>query len=247
MNDHRWGFEEGDEWDEVPRGREQPPSGPVEELTGSDQDSAVTVVVGPDAAVLQVRADPDWRRSVDPRALRHSVLAAANNATMRALAAQVDAQTEAQVEAQVEARPAVTAQPPAPPAMPADETPLTSHDIRRLLDAVTMELDAVTGPLAAVADRRITATSGGRHVSAAALRGQVVDVTVDANWAASARPETIESELLDVLGRLRRDGDTGELAARLHGSSAIAELNALAADPQALLRRIGLLPRNEES
>ena len=230
MSEHTWGFEEGDEWDEVPREREQPPSATVEELTGSDPDGAVTVVVGPDAAVLEVRVDPDWRRSVDPRALNHSVLAAANNATMRALAAQV------------EAAPVVS---PQPPMAPAAEAPLTSGDIRRLLDAVAMELNVVTERLAGVADRRLTATSGGRHVSAAALRGQVVDVTVDANWAASARPREIEAELLDVLGRLRRDSDTGELAAQLRGGSAVAELNALASDPPVLLRRIGLLPRNE--
>lgn len=232
MSEHTWGFEEGDEWDEVPRSREQPPGTTAEELTGSDPDGAVTVVVGPDAAVLEVRVDPNWRHAVDPRALHHSVLAAANNATMRALAAQV------------EAGPVVS---PQPRVVPAAETPLTSGDIRRLLDAVAMELSVVTEQLAGVADRRITATSGGRHVSAAALRGQVVDVGVDANWAASARPREIEAELFDVLGTLRRDGDTGELAARLQGGSAVAELNALASDPQALLRRIGLLPRNELS
>jgi hypothetical protein len=173
--------------------------------------------------------DPDWRRFVDPRALRHSVLTAANNATMRALAWRVEAG-------------------PSPVTGPATDVDisLARSDIRRLLDTVTMELSGIARELPAVADRRVAATSAGRHVSAESLRGQVVDVTVDANWAASARPGEIESELLDVLSMLRRETDQDGIAGRLR-SSAITELNALTSDPQLLLRRIGLLPESEES
>ena len=239
MNDLRWGFEEGDEWDEVVPARERQAAtdttGTTEELFGQDPDGAVTVVVGPDAAVLEVRVDPDWRRSVDPRAFGPCVVAAANNATMQALAWQVE-----------NAPVAPPVAPPVPSPAAVDETPLTRNDIRRLLDAVTADVDRVAGQVTALAQRRVSVTSAGRRLTATAQRGQVVDVTADANWAASARPGEIESEVFDVLARLRRDSDPGQLTGALQ-TSAIAELNALASDPQTLLRRIGLLPRSEES
>ena len=232
MNDQRWGFEEGDEWDEVAPTPEATASEVVDELYGQDPDGAVTVVVAPDAAVQEVRVDPDWRRSVDPRALNQSVMVAANNATMRALAWQVEASQAGQpVE-------------PAAVARVQEETPLTKADVRRLLAAVSVELEQVSARLPAL-DRPVAVTSSGRHVTATSLRGQVVDVTVTANWAASARAAEIEAELFDVLARLRRES-TPEPFTAAQGS-AIAELNALASDPQALLRRIGLLQRSEES
>jgi len=230
MRDQRWGFEDGDDWDEVPPAGGQPVGDAAEELIGRDPDGVVSVVVGTDAAVRGVRLDPGWRQHVDPRALHRSVLAAANNATMGALAWQVAAGPPT---------------PATPPAAPADETPLTRTDVRRLLDAVAGEVDLVTSRLAAVSERSAPVASAGRHVSAVSRRGQVVEVCVDANWASSARHTEIESELLDVLTRLRRDGNPGGLAEALHGS-AITELNALASDPQLLLRRLGLLPGSEE-
>lgn len=233
MNDQRWGFEEGDEWDEVAPTPEPTASEVVDELLGQDPDGAVTVVVAPDAAVLEVRVDPDWRRSVDPRALNQSVMVAANNATMRALAWQVKTS-----EAGQPVEPAAVAR------EQAEETPLTKADVRRLLDAVAGELEHVSAQLPAL-DRPVAVTSSGRHVTATSLRGQVVEVTVAANWAASARAAEIEAELFDVLARLRRESTPERFTAPQ--GSAIAELNALASDPQALLRRIGLLHRSEES
>lgn len=255
MSDQRWGFEEAEDWED--ERHPAPNRGALgngvgnglgddlgddlgDTVAGRDPDGAVTVVVGPDAEVLSVVLSADWRSVVDPRALHHSVRAAANNATMLALARQFEAEPARQAPS-----PATPSQSvPSPAAMSprsADETPITREDALRLLDAVSADLDSFTRQLSAVADQRMTAESAGRHVRGSALRGQVVEVAVDANWASSARAPEIEAELLDVLRRLHRMSTPTELAGGPQGS-AIAELNALLSDPQALLRRVGLLP-----
>jgi hypothetical protein len=237
MNDHRWGFEEADDWEDLapspPRSANGSANGSADDsaeaLTGQDPDGVVTVAVGPDAGVLSVTLAENWRGLVDPRALHHSVRAAANNATMQALASRVQAEPPPQAPQSVA------------PAGPAGNAPITREDALRLMAAVDAELADFSRQLSAVADQRVTAESAGRHVSGSALRGQVVDVSIDANWAASARAAEIETELVDVLRRLHRMSTPTELAGGPQGQ-AITELNALLSDPQALLRRVGLLP-----
>lgn len=229
MSDRRWGFEDLDDWEyaELDGGRstgQQPAerAEPAETVAGQDPDEILSVHVTLEGDVASVSLITGWRQSVDPRGLGRSVLAAANAATANAMVAQIGR---------------IEVPPPAPVAQDADRTPLTRQDVGRLLDAVTADLDHFTRQVAEVADRRVSAESGGRHVSGAAHRGQVLEVTVDPTWAARSRTSEIELEVLDVLRQLRRGSTPGELAQGPQ-SSAIAELNALAADPAALADRL---------
>lgn len=91
MDDNRWGFEEAEDWE-----YNQPPTQAEEtvpdsdRLTGQDPDGVVTVTVSPAAEILSVALDRNWTRAVDPHGLHSSVLAAANAATITALARQVE-------------------------------------------------------------------------------------------------------------------------------------------------------------
>lgn len=237
MNDRRWGFDGLDdgEYEEITRrrpARERRPAGePVDAaatVSGQDADGVVTVHVTPDGEVVSVQVAADWKKSVDPRALGSSVLAAANNATLQALATQLDRAAQ---------------QPPAPQqAQPApDGPPLSREDVDRLLDAVTADLERFLRQTSEITDYPVSAQSAGRHVSGTAHRGQVLQVSVDAGWAARSQASEIASELVDLLGQLRRKSTPGDLTAGPQ-SSAIAELTELTRDPATMLRRIGLIP-----
>lgn len=228
MDDRRWGFEDLDDQEyEAISGRrpDSRPTAPEQTLSGQDADRVVTVHVTPEGEVEAVHLAAGWEQAVDTRALGAGVLTAANAATAAAMVAQVH---------RIGEQP-----PPAPAARDADRTPLTRQHVNRLLDAVTADLERFTRRVAEVADRRVSAESAGRHVSGTAQRGQVLEVSVDPGWAARCRTSEIESELADVLRRLRQAAGPGELAGGPQ-SPAIAELHALAAGPATLLDRLRL-------
>ncbi|MCE6999839.1 hypothetical protein LZG04_34250 [Saccharothrix sp. S26] len=167
-----------------------------------------------------------WRRSVDPRALGSAVTQAANAATVRALAKQVE-------------RPAEPV--PAPPPPPPSTERITPEQALRLMDAVTADLARHTQRMTEVADRPTTTESRGGHVRGTAHRGQVLDLEADPAWTHTARVTEMQQEFLEVLRALRAQGVPADLA-RGPQSPAITELTALVSDPTALLRRVGLLP-----
>ncbi|MER6993218.1 hypothetical protein ABT337_28850 [Saccharopolyspora hirsuta] len=195
----------------------------------SPEGPAVTVHVTDAGAVTSVVLAADWERSVDPRELGAAVLSAFTNATVQVLANQAEhaEQTPSVVRAGT-------------PADLPDSSPLSKEDVLRLVDAASADLQQFTEQLSARADRTVSVDSSGGHVRGSARSGQVLDVRVDANWAASARNSEIELELTEVLKQLGDQSSPGELA---HGprSRAIDELHSLASDPQLFLRRIGLV------
>lgn len=227
MVDRRWGFEDLDDW-EYQDLTGQPPGAPAEEaqtVSGQDADRVVTVTATLTGEIVSVRLDTGWKRAVDPRVLGDAVLAAGNAATLAAMQTQLG-----QIQ-----------QPPAPAARQTDTTPLTRQGVGRLLDAVTADLAEFAQRAAAIIDRPVSVESAGGHVSGTAARGRVLQVAVDPGWAARSRASEIESELVDVLGQLRRRSTLGDLAQGPR-SAAITELTALASDPATLLSRIGLGP-----
>jgi len=225
-DDRRWGFDEDSKWQFDPEVAQRRGGVPVETLAGQDPDCVVTVVVAPDGAVLAVQVAEDWRRLVDPRALHASVLAAMNTATIQALARQVELAAPISTTPHGDGR--VT-----------DQTPVSRTDVERLLDAVMADLGEFAGRLSAVVDHPVSVESAGGHVSGTAQRGQVLQMSIDANWAATARSSEIESELLEVLRQLQSRSTPADLASGPQ-SPAISELNALLADPHSFLRRLGL-------
>ncbi|WP_410579584.1 hypothetical protein [Amycolatopsis sp. lyj-108] len=233
MDDERWAFEEElEQDDDPPRSSTAEPVPEADRIAGRDQDGVVTVVVSPDADVFAVALSPEWKRSVDPRGLHSAVAAAANAATIAALARQVD---------DVARNPPAMPTFGATPASIADESPLGTQDMLRLVEAATAELAQFTQRAAEVVDRRITVESGGGHVRGSVTNGQIVDVEIDQSWVAQVRTGEIESELLDVLRRLRGASAPPGLADGPQGP-AIAEIMGLLFDPHRMARRVGLEP-----
>ncbi|MDQ2588681.1 hypothetical protein [Saccharothrix yanglingensis] len=223
----KFGFEEDDGEDHRPARRPALAPDITAVLSGSDVDNAVTVTVDESAAVLSVALSARWQASVDPRALGPAVVAAANAATARALAEQVEL---------VARRPVTTA-----PAPTGTGPRITPEYVLGLMAAVSADLERFTRRLAEAADRPVTVESRGGHVRGAARRGQVLELAIDPGWARVARPTEVEREILEVLRALRDRGSPADLAAGPR-SPAITELTALAGDPDTLLRRVGLLP-----
>ena len=170
----------------------------------------------------QVRLAPDWRDRIDPRSLHTEVVTAANQAAAEAALRNTGPARE--------------------PVRPDPATnPITTADALRLLDSVQAELDAFARQVAAFDNRPEWVDSDGGHVSGSSAHGAVREFEIDAKWARSAPNAEIEAELTDVLTQLRQKDDPRELI-RGPQTPAVAELRALTADPQALLRRVGLLP-----
>ncbi|MEU7784356.1 hypothetical protein [Amycolatopsis sp. NPDC049159] len=223
-DDEEWAFEaEIDLWDdgEAPATSREDDPEPADP-TGRDPDSAVTVTVSAEGAVRQVRLASGWKSKVDPRGLHSSVLTAANAATLDALVRQTRNAQE---------------NPPSSRRGDADETPLTVQDILRLGDAVMAEVDELSARLA-LADRQVTTTSSGGHVTGTAQSGHYLSLDIDPTWASMARNAEIEAELAEVLRSLHRDSvpdGTGPEVGR-----ATAELLGLVHDPARLIRRIQL-------
>jgi hypothetical protein len=80
-------------------------------------------------------------------------------------------------------------QPPSPlPASPSkDDSPLTTDDVLQLVDAVTADLERFTQQMALVVEQVVTVESSGGHVTGSGKGGQILSITVDPHWAASAR------------------------------------------------------------
>ena len=207
--------EEVDLFDDDPR--DEPSRVDPDGLTGTDPDRVVRVIVSDDADVLAVRLTDGWERTVDPRSLHTAVLAATDHAL--ALAAAVE-------------------RPSAPRPQPSGETgELSTEDTIRLVDAVFADLDAFVREAAAAIDHPVEAESRGGHVRGRAQTGRVLDLAIDADWAANRRAAEVEGEIFEVLRDLRKRS----VPARTKPESrAISELAALASDPQTLFKRVGL-------
>jgi DNA-binding protein YbaB len=223
----RFGFEEGDEEDRRPRSAPKEPEAPQDTLVGRDADGVVTVAVNDGAEFQSVTIATQWRQSVDPRVLGSAVTQAANAASMAALVQQIE-------------RPAEPAPRQVAPPPQSDER-ITPEQALRLMDAVSADLARFTQRMSEVVDRPLTVESRGGHVRGTTHRGQVLNLEVDPAWTHSARVSEMQQEFLEVLRNLRAQSVPADLAQGPH-SPAIAELTALVSDPNALLRRVGLLP-----
>ncbi|WP_424185829.1 hypothetical protein ACOBQX_28795 [Actinokineospora sp. G85] len=218
VNGRRWGFEEGE--DEA--FAESAPQALSEGVAqGQDPGGTVTVDVGGDGGVLGVSLARGWREQVGPHGLGAAVQAAVNSGVTEAMRLRA---TAGAVAAGVAA---------------AETKPLSIAEGRRLAEAVFADVERFSRQLGAVAGRTATLTSAGGHVSGSARRGVVVELSVDARWAGQVRESEVEGELREVLARLVAAASVGDLAAGPR-SAAIDELTALTADPQLLLRRLGL-------
>jgi hypothetical protein len=236
--DGGWGFGEGDDPDErdarfsVFEPDDLPGTGTGDdELTGRDADGVVTVAVDDAAEVVSIRLADTWQDDDVRRVLGAKVVEAVIAATAVAVAeraARLDEQS---------GQPASPWTPPAVPGRPDDDRPITREDALRLLHRVSADLAEFRQRWSAVADRMVSVTSRGGHVTVSGRQRQIGDVSIDQDWLYRARASEVETELCEALRAFAAESSTGGLS-RGPDSGAISELLALVADPAATIRRI---------
>jgi hypothetical protein len=211
--------------------------GPV---SGSDAAGVVTVEVSPRGAVLGVRLDERWRARLADGDLGKAVVEALGSTQQAAATAWANG-----------SRPAAAADSSAPP--PADvpgralrsrpEGAGFARELLSLLMQVETTLSSLPELAAEAATREVLVRGDSMAVTAVARQGVLVRVECDQHWLDAARTGQVERELTSVLTRaLPGIGD--QVIAELRGTGRIGELLDLAADPVALMGRLGVVVAN---
>ncbi|GAA3365815.1 YbaB/EbfC family nucleoid-associated protein [Saccharopolyspora gregorii] len=227
--DQRWQLNEEDLGPEEVRNSERPEA-TDDLLRGQDPEGVVTVRVTDTGEFRSVELASGWKRTTDPRSLSVHVVAAANDATMRAATAQAEL---------VQSAPPTTRAEPVE-GIAASDDPITAADAMQLINAVSTDLEAFNQRMTDAIGTTVSGQSSGGHVRGTSKQGQILDLVIDATWCSAARNTEIEGELADVL-RVLRDRTAPRDVANGPQSPAISQLFALASDPQRFLRRLGFV------
>lgn len=221
---------------------------------GDDETQLVHTEVNATGRVVDVRLEKDWDKTIDPRRLGAAVIEAVNAATASRVSAWADRVAEAADESQPRPEP-VPAPTPAP--MTINPSGVMIDDLLYLLHRVGQE-SPVLSPQPerarrrdyddddepAPVHRRLTkGRSEGGHVVVALDGTTVAEVQVetDTMWVGGANHLEVASELRDAFEAAYRRVD--DEAPKPRGTSAVAELRALTADPQEFVARLFGLDR----
>lgn len=210
-------------------------------FTGHDETELVTVSVNADGQVTDVELDRDWDRTIDPRKLGAAVVEAVNAATVNRVTAWADRVAEAGSE------PASPVPALAPKPVTINPSTAAIEDLLYLLHRVGQE----TNP--AERGRRrdpepvrpapVKGRSDGGHVVVVLNGKTVAEVRVETNtmWIGGANHLEVASELRGAFEAAYRRA--AEEAPARRADSAVAELQALTADPQEFVARLFGLDR----
>ena len=220
-------------------------------FAGQDESAQVHVEVDANGRVTDVTLERDWDKTVDPRGLGAAVIEAVNAATTTRIGAWADRVAEAADE-------------PAPETPVREPEPVTINPSGQMIENLLYLLHRVgqeTKPPAerprrrAVADdeyddepapvrKRLTkGTSDGGHV-VVALDGKTVaqvQIETETIWVGNANHLEVAGELLSAFEAAYRRAD--EEAPVQRSDSAVAELQALTADPQEFVAKLFGLDR----
>jgi DNA-binding protein YbaB len=212
----------------------------------SDEHRTVEIRLDPDGALEWVRVHESWRRHHDAASLGGAVLEAYTSAAGE----RARLWSEASID---EDRPPTRARPAARTLAVSDEVtealrvrgssvdPSVLAALGEMLDDLDRGFDQA---MADVEDRLIAPTAGhstSGHVTARVVGdGQLVAVEMDERWLDSAHSFNIGRETTEAVADARRR--IAERSAAAMRDSGLGRLQALTADPQALLRHLGLDP-----
>jgi DNA-binding protein YbaB len=210
-------------------------------FTGHDATELVTVAVDADGRVTDVELDREWDRTIDPRTLGAAVVEAVNAATVHRVTEWADRVAEAGEE-------------PAEPEPPRTHRPVTINpstaaveDLLYLLHRVGQETNPTDrgrrrDPVPA-RPPVVKGRSEGGHVVVVLDGRTVTEVRVETNsmWLGGANHLEVASELRGAFEAAYRRA--AEEAPARRTDSAVAELQALTADPQEFVARLFGLDR----
>jgi len=206
-------------------------AGPDQDATfeGRDESEAITAVVNMDGVVTDFSLEREWHATVDHRRLGAAVMEAVNAAGLARLTGWAGQVAEAE-----ENEPAAT---PAPPPAP---TPIDINPSGAMIDHLLYllhrvgkeaEADAKAAEAAALnAQQPVTGESAGGHIAVVLQGKQVTDVQVEYRWVGRANYREIEVELRTAFAHAY--DNLARTTPPPKPDSAIAELQALTADPQ---------------
>jgi DNA-binding protein YbaB len=218
---------------------------------GQDETAQVHVEVDADGRVTDVSLERDWNSTLDPRSLGTAVIEAVSAATTTRIAAWADRVAEATDE------PAPETPPRAPEPVTINPSGQMIENLLYLLHRVGQETKPPERTRRRPADdydedyddeaptrRRLTkGTSDGGHV-VVALDGKTVarvEVETDTIWVSHANNLEVAGELRSAFAAAYRRAD--DEAATQRSDSAVAELQALTADPQEFVAKLFGLDR----
>jgi DNA-binding protein YbaB len=210
----------------------------------SDEHRTVEVRLDEDGAVEWVRVHETWRNHHDAASLGAAVMEAYSQAAGERARVWSEATIdEDQPPTRVRPAPRTLAMTDGlTEALQARGNSVDPH-VLAALGAMLDELErGFDQAMADVEDRLTSPTSGhstSGHVSAQVVGdGQLVSVEIDERWLGSAHSFNIGRETTDAIADARRR--IAERSAAAMRESGLGRLQALAADPQALLRHLGL-------
>jgi len=217
--------EESADW-----GTSQPQEQPQDQ---QEQQDPVTVALDDEGRFSAVTVDREWRELLDPRRLGEELKEAANKALTDYLAVAVERNL-----AEAQAQPAAHREAPSANGDPSSATAKNLvNEILDLFGQFDAQFTQFTQALQQVAtgDHRGESTTSSVVVTLA--RGQVTGVEVDEKWSRTAAHTEIGMETLAALQKAQRAaGDIKDVQM----PPALARLQQLGSDPEALSRQLGL-------
>ena len=218
---------------------------------GHDETQLVHTDIDAEGRVVDVRLDKDWDKTIDARMLGAAVIEAVSNATVSRVSSWADRVAEASDEPVAPA----PVQAPAPVTINPSEAMI--DDLLYLLHRVGQEAPVTAPPPergrrrdyddddepAPVRKRLTKGRSEGGHVTVG-LDGKTVaevQVETDTMWVGGANHLEVASELRSAFEAAYRRAEEEKPQPR--GTSAVAELQALTADPQEFVARLFGLDR----
>jgi hypothetical protein len=196
----------------------------------SPEPAAIAVVVDARGAVSDVIIPVRWHETVPPRDLGRTLQDTANEAIAARVTEQVD-QFDMDQPVQFGHRDAPSAH--GDPTSPVAENLV--NEALELFANFNADLAAYTAQVNQASPSTSSGQGGNGRISVTLSAGQVSAVTVDTNWAASARHTEVRAEALSAFRAAARVS-TSEVAF----PASIARLHELASDPVALSRQLGL-------
>jgi len=211
-------------------------------FTGHDETETVTVSVNADGQVTDVELARGWDKAMDPRMLGAAVVEAVSAATVTRVTSWADRVAEAGDE------PEEPTPRPAPQPVTINPSTAVIEDMLYLLHRVGQETKPPErrgrGEEPAPARPRLTkGKSAGGHIVVALDGKTVAEVRVetDTMWVGGANHLEVASELRSAFEAAYRRAAQEAPARRT--DSAVAELQALTADPQEFVARLFGLDR----
>jgi DNA-binding protein YbaB len=201
---------------------------------GHDETEAVTATVDMDGVVTDVSLEREWYATVDHRRLGAAVVEAVNAAGIARLSGWAEKVAEAE-----ENEPAATpSAPPLPSSMDINPSGAMIDHLLYLLHRVGKESESESkaAAAAAMADEPVTGESAGGHIMVVLAGKQVAEVQVEFRWVGTANHREIQSELRTAFASAYRN--LAESTPVRRPDSAIAELQAMTADPQEFIANL---------